>query len=660
MKNDNHQFRRITNPEELKDLQERLESFEEENEEKVDLLLDYVEAVAFRSMNSAFEMCTKAMNLAEKLDYDAGVARSKLNHGIYYFAKSPSNIEKAMQYSLDALEWYENDNNILGTSFAQYTLGMIHWSMGNYETGLKYVYTALEAAEKYEVDDSLGWIYNSLGNFSIDMKNYDEALSYYEKSYDLFAKEKDYSGEGRSLNGIGNALFHLGDIDAALKKHEESLEYFSKGEIPVGSNRLGFSRTLNDIGHIKESQELFEEALCYYNKALKMREEMEYPQGMSTSLLDLGDLHVKLEQFEKAREYLLKSLDICREIKAYPKISRALKALSRVEKAAGNYQESLEYHEQFSELGERVFKDDAENKLKNVRAAFKVEADKKEAEIHRLKNEELAAKNDELEKTLKELNSAQAQLLHSSKMATLGRLTTGIVHEFNTPVGAIRSEADTSKRTYKKIKKIIKSGINGDSKELDKLLDFMNNSLKNSGDATERIEMIVKGLKNFTRIDESQIQLFDINECIKNTLSLMGNEFGEDIKLKIDLSDLPKIPCRPADLNQTFMNIILNAISAIDKNGTISISSEVEDDNIVVSISDNGSGIAEENLDEIFEPGFTEKAHRVRMRTGLYTSHRIVHRHDGEITVKSEIDIGTTFSITLPIHGKSILAEAKK
>jgi signal transduction histidine kinase len=255
---------------------------------------------------------------------------------------------------------------------------------------------------------------------------------------------------------------------------------------------------------------------------------------------------------------------------------------------------------------------------------------------------------------LNRLNSAQAQLISAGKMAALGNLVAGITHEINTPIGTINSATDIFNRGITKIIRILESDDGAENinnnKILKETIHILQQNIQNNVAATDRIVRVLESVKNFTRLDEAKLQKADIHKGIDSTLILIEHELKDRIKLIKDYGSIPEVLCYPGELNQMFMNLLVNAVQAIKAEGTITINTSLEDRHIKIRISDTGVGIAPEKLNHLFEPGFTSKQSRIQMRTGLYTSYNIVHKHQGEIHVYSEVGKGTTFTIVLPVN----------
>lgn len=241
----------------------------------------------------------------------------------------------------------------------------------------------------------------------------------------------------------------------------------------------------------------------------------------------------------------------------------------------------------------------------------------------------------ELQATLKELKDTQIQLINSEKMASLGQLIAGVAHEINTPLASISSNNAIIAKFIKKI----------EDKDMVETLTEINELDK---EAVTRISNMVKSLKKFVRLDEADLQDADINKELDLTLDLIRHETKNRIEIVKNYSELPLIKCYPNMLNQVFMNILINACQSIAKNGKITITTEFKDNNLIVKIKDDGKGIAPDRIDKIFTAGYTTKGVGVGTGLGLAISEKIIQKHEGKISVNSDIGKGSEFIITIP------------
>jgi len=262
---------------------------------------------------------------------------------------------------------------------------------------------------------------------------------------------------------------------------------------------------------------------------------------------------------------------------------------------------------------------------------------------------ELRKSYDQLNETLQKLKSTQAQLVQSEKMASLGNLVAGIAHEVNSPIGVISSAVDINSIGLKKIENIVKDSDIKEDDDLQQTISILRDNNQVVATASDRIAEIVKSLKNFARLDEAKFQQSDIHEGLENTLTLLNHELKEKVTVVRNYSEVPKIFCYPNELNQVFMKILRNASQAIENKGTIKIKTVAEKNSVCIQISDTGKGIRAENINKIFDPGFTTKGVGVGTGLALSICYQIVQKHKGEIKVESQLGEGSTFTIVFPM-----------
>lgn len=260
----------------------------------------------------------------------------------------------------------------------------------------------------------------------------------------------------------------------------------------------------------------------------------------------------------------------------------------------------------------------------------------------------------DLETVREKLEKTEAALVQSEKMASLGNLVAGVAHEINTPVGSIHSNSDLMVRALEKLRKILEETpeLQG-HEDLSRVLDTLDNIARVNRNACERIVAMVRSLKSFARVQEPECRTVNIHEEIDAALTLVHHELKNRIEVIRDYGDLPLVECFPNHLNQVFVNLLVNASQAIEGKGRIDIATRREGDRVRMTFHDSGSGISPENMDKIFEPGFTTKEAGDGTGLGLSISRKIIQAHHGSIEVESAPATGTTFTITLPIQAAS-------
>jgi signal transduction histidine kinase len=269
---------------------------------------------------------------------------------------------------------------------------------------------------------------------------------------------------------------------------------------------------------------------------------------------------------------------------------------------------------------------------------------------------------DSLDEAYQQLKSTQFQILQQEKMASVGQLAAGVAHEINNPMGFISSNLSTLKRYQEKLTDylqllescVLEEGNLQHQKEykkkqkIDYILEDIADLIEESSDGAERVKKIVQNLKSFSRVDQSDFVLADINECLESTLAIAWNEIKYKSTLEKDFGPLPLLTCYPQQLNQVFLNILINAVQAIKNKGMIRIKTWADEQAIKISITDNGSGIPPSAKERIFEPFFTTKKVGEGTGLGMSISYEIINKHGGQILLDSAEGHGTTFTIVLP------------
>ncbi|MFC2141721.1 ATP-binding protein [Acidobacteriota bacterium] len=266
------------------------------------------------------------------------------------------------------------------------------------------------------------------------------------------------------------------------------------------------------------------------------------------------------------------------------------------------------------------------------------------------RNVELEASRNEIQTAHSELQAAQTRLVQSEKMASLGSLVAGVAHEINNPVGAIQGSADVIRRSLEKLTRELETSVDPEVRaRMQRYLDILDDNSHVTLTASRRVTEIIRSLKTFARLDEAELQQIDVHENLESALTLLQHEMKSRIEVKREYGELPRIYAYPSQLNQVFMNILANAIAAVQGEGIITISTSAKPEEVMIRIADSGPGIPKAHLPKIFDPGFTTKGAGVGMGLGLSISYNIVKDHKGEITAQSAPGGGAVFSIRLPI-----------
>jgi signal transduction histidine kinase len=253
-----------------------------------------------------------------------------------------------------------------------------------------------------------------------------------------------------------------------------------------------------------------------------------------------------------------------------------------------------------------------------------------------------------------DVESLRLQLAEEHKMASLGRLLAGIVHEINTPIGSILSNNQVVLRSLEMLKNDFDQ-LSGESASHALALVATCQSLAQVDKiACERIGAVVRGLKSFARAESGELQRVDLAEQIAGTLKLLQGEYGRRVTFENQVPpDLPRLECYPGKLNQALLNIIANGAQAIEGNGKVTVAARARPNSIEILIQDTGKGVPQSIREKIFQSGYTSKPAGQGTGLGLTISRQIiVDLHQGTLDFRSEPGVGTTFIIQLPLTQK--------
>lgn len=378
-----------------------------------------------------------------------------------------------------------------------------------------------------------------------------------------------------------------------------------------------------------------DQALQLHLEALGIRKGDTYRQAEVTSRINLGQVYRRKGLVNEAVEMLTSGLALAEEIGVRPKICQIEQALA-------------ELYEQNGDLANALLHLKAHNRVKSELAsghsnlrhkAFELEAQlefaRKDAEIHRLRNVELA-------RLVEELQLTQARLVASEKMAAVGGLVAGVTHEINSPLGVIRSSSDTTLRCAERI-----AATAVDSR-IAPVTEALRASSQLIGEATGRIETLVTRLKSFAGLDRADYSQFDLLRGLDDVIALLDPVLSGRVRVNRAYGELPRIYCYAAEISQVFMHLLRNAAQAIDREGEITIRTDCDTTHIRIAMSDTGRGIPANEVPNLFNPSFNRQEERVKASLSLFSCQSITRQHGGDIEVSSTPGQGSTFTMVLP------------
>lgn len=300
----------------------------------------------------------------------------------------------------------------------------------------------------------------------------------------------------------------------------------------------------------------------------------------------------------------------------------------------------------------------------------------------------LRAGQSESEEELKRLQATQSQVIHTTKLASLGQMVAGVAHEINTPLGFVKSNVEVIGELLDDYRTLVKQYdaavqyclqpvdliFGADKSSLDKLVKHVEEArrklfeartnlekspllkdakelLTDASDGLGQLSSLVLNLKGFSRVDRDGMDTVDLNEGVESALMIAQHQLRDRIKVIKHLQPLPKVRCMPSQMNQVFLNLITNAGQAIDGEGTLTIESKSDGKQVEISFADTGNGIPDDILPKIFDPFFTTKPVGEGTGLGLSIVHKILKGHGGSIKVRTTPKKGSVFTLTLPVDG---------
>ena len=346
------------------------------------------------------------------------------------------------------------------------------------------------------------------------------------------------------------------------------------------------------------------------------------------------------------------SILLCAGLFAY-----SFRVLGRVE------QRLLEHRGQ---LGSEIEKQAATNRQLEIEIAERRRAEENLMALNEHLELRVLDRTSELEAAYRNLQTQQTTLLQQDRMACIGQLAASVAHDINNPIGFVAGNLEVLKNYWSKMADFVtfqQDSLRSCGKsevlirveerrrtlKVDYLLGEFAAVLDESLEGTERVNRIVRNLKGFSRQDLKEARLANVNVCLESTLNIVLNELSYKADIKMDYGEIPQLLCYPQQLNQVFMNLLINASQAIEQWGEITIRTWTDQESIFVAIADTGAGIAAENLPKLFEPFFTTKDVGVGTGLGLSIVREIIDNHHGEIMVESAPVKGTVFTVRLPL-----------
>jgi len=668
-------------------------------------------------IKTAITYFDQAINLGEKLDYKAGLAKAHNAKGRAFAQQGE--LQNAILSFQEALKYFHDTNNKTGEANILSNLGSIYYMLGNSRKALELHFQSLKLSEELGNKLRIGTSMNNIGTVYLEnSKTIKEALSFFKKSLAVFEEIKEQQGMATASMNIGEVYFLEANYDSAIYFHENALK-LSEGTIDA-------TFPLTQLGEINAAIGNFQKAYSFHRNAIQLSEKLDAKFELTQSLIGLAKTQIKQQTFESALTSLERAKLLALEVEAKNELLDIYQNLAEIQALTGNYKAAYENEINSKIVKEEIAKSSTEQMIQQLQ--FDYELNKKEAEIEllqkdtELKNaavfnqrliifasisgllifilisiylfrnnlskqkanqilqeqkEEINAQREKVEQALDQLKSTQAQLIQSEKMASLGELTAGIAHEIKNPLNFVKNFSEVSIELLDEMKEELTEGNLSTVKEI---TDDIKINLEKINQHGKRADSIVQGMLEHSRTSVGEKVETDINTLVDEFLRLSyhgikakDNDFN--VKFTTDFDpQLPKINVVTQDIGRVVLNLINNAFYAVTEKAkkeenfyipTVVVSTSFDQlenksfergrsqtsnqKNLKITIKDNGGGIPDSIKEKIFQPFFTTKPTGKGTGLGLSLAYDIVKAHGGFIDVTSEENIGTTFSVFLPL-----------
>lgn len=625
-------------------------------EKRIDTLQKLLLTVWLNYPDRAMIYGNEALAISISLNDSLNISKSlRLLAGVHYYK---GDIDSSMLLNEQALSIAIALKDSVLISNGYNNIGLLYYNLGSYPIALEYLLKSLVIKENNNNQRSLPTTLNNIGLVYEKVNDYKKALQNFGNALKIARNTDNKDQEIYSLNNIGTILLKENNLAQAETHFREALTLAqSAGNINWGAV------SLRRIGEIRQKQENYKEAIDYYNQSLQNSQSISDKAGISELYFLFAKVSLESKQIDEAIHYLNNSDQIAIALKLRSQLLDNLKLYVRIYHEAGSEKKEIAYLNQYIALRDSLYQEEFARNISLVPIKIneeeaRIRLSKQEAELQGkiLINKiytigliisipfiiilfvllmNTASSYKKLRKSNDELKHAQHLLVQSEKMASIGILASGIGHEINNPLN------------------FIQNGIEALSMELEKKDTAAKQDLHQYFEAinigVKRINTIIKSLSSISRTNLDMEEVCDVHEIIDNCLVVLSSKLNDRISVvkKYAHKDV-LVAGNVGKLYQVFLNILSNAEQAIIDQGIIAISTEIEGANCSIKIEDNGEGIAADDIEKINEPFFTTKPPGKGTGLGLFISYMIIQEHHGVITVTSELNKGTCFTILIP------------
>jgi len=619
---------------------------------RVDLLNRLAYALRHTDTSLSLQRSREAVALAEEAAYQKGLAEAYLNQG---FAEMVlANYGAALQLNGKAARIFNKLKDKQGQGHAHYNLGLVYRSIGDYSQALVSCQQSITLRQALGDEEGEAACLMQLGYINFQFGNVDEAYNYYASSIKIRRKLNDRAGIAAVLVGIAIVEQKREQYQQAEAHLLESLALRKE----IGETH-GWLVSMNYLGDLYFRMNRLSEAEKLYAEALTQAKQHSnpFPANFCRLCTSMAKVYMAHASYDEAISYLEQALTTAKGANLKYLMFDIYLALSEVYKKTGNYEQALSSYEQFHLHKEEVINLSASAKLKNLELTNRIEAEKRTAEIHRLRHIELKKTYDQLQKT-------QQQLIQAEKMASLGELTAGVAHEIQNPLNFVNNFSEVSLELIEELREESQKETRDADQEAE-ILTVLEQNLAKIHHHGKRADSIVKDMLEHSRASGGEKQPVALNALADEYLRLSFHGFrAKDKSFTATLTtrfdeQLGEVNLVPQEIGRVLLNLYNNAFYATQNKLSqadsgyqpeLSVSTHLLDDKVEIKIRDNGSGIPKAVKDKIFQPFFTTKPTGQGTGLGLSISYDIItNGHSGEIHVDSKEGEYTEFTIQLPL-----------
>ena len=622
----------------------------------------------------ALEAHLKALETATQIDDKMEIARFSVHVGSTYATLHKPAL--AIDYINQAKDIYESLQYDTGIAEVNMQLGRVNYELMNFNSALEYYFLSYKTYEENSNTSGMAYAYRNIGTVYWMLNKMDLALEYFLRSLDLYKTiPGDIMGNAGTLNNIG-ATYHLkGDLDKALEYYDQVLEIYIEIK-----NESDIADIFHNIGMVHMQLDDYEKALEKYNKSVEINVKRNNKSALANNYNNIGELYLLKKDYKTAVEFLDKSVKLAKDIKAKEILMENYLFQSRIYSEQKNFQKALELHQLHTVYKDSIFSTENQNKVIELQVRFEAESRLKEIDIlkkdnqlqeislSRKRNERyffiLAAfltlilalivhsryrfkqrsghllydKNKDLETINDKLRVSENNLLTIN--ATKDKFFSIIAHDLKNPFNALLSFSEMLRENLKAFKQDeIRAYVDIIQKATNNLYRLLDNLLQWSSTQTGKLEFHPEN--------------FDLNQITNNIIQIMSiHADKKGIKLINLLPDNIQAYGDKNLVSTVIRNLISNAVKFTHENGEIKIEGIVREKDVEITVTDNGIGINQVDLDKLFRLDYNVTtigtSEEKGTGLGLILCKEFVEKNGGTIRVESELEKGSSFKFTIP------------